>query len=61
MGAIGRLTDGDGELIESGRSFFQAGSLAFGAAILLMAGSAMASSIEVVGKTAPRAEGSIVT
>ncbi|MBW8788906.1 MAG: plant virulence effector HPE1-like domain-containing protein [Rhizobium sp.] len=32
-----------------------------GAAILLMAGSAMASSIEVVGKTAPRAEGSIVT
>ncbi|PDT01805.1 hypothetical protein CO666_23200 [Rhizobium chutanense] len=31
-----------------------------GAAILLMAGSAMASSIEVVGKTAPRAEGSIV-
>ncbi|RUL98656.1 plant virulence effector HPE1-like domain-containing protein [Rhizobium chutanense] len=33
----------------------------FGAAILLMAGSAMASSIEVVGKTAPRTEGSIVT
>ncbi|NKM57726.1 hypothetical protein GFL21_24875 [Rhizobium anhuiense] len=32
-----------------------------GAAILLMAGSAMASSIEVVGKTAPRADGSIVT
>ncbi|WP_049735986.1 plant virulence effector HPE1-like domain-containing protein [Rhizobium ecuadorense] len=32
-----------------------------GAAILLMAGSAMASSIEVVGKTAPRTEGSIVT
>lgn len=32
-----------------------------GAAILLMAGSAMASSIEVVGKTAPSAEGSIVT
>lgn len=32
-----------------------------GAAILLMAGSAMASSIEVVGKTAPRAESSIVT
>lgn len=32
-----------------------------GAAILLMAGSAMASSIEVVGKAAPRADGSIVT
>ncbi|MBB2754261.1 UNVERIFIED_ORG: hypothetical protein GGI57_004996 [Rhizobium aethiopicum] len=32
-----------------------------GAAILLMAGSAMASSIEVVGKTAPRTDGSIVT
>ncbi|AHG44283.1 hypothetical protein RLEG12_14050 [Rhizobium leguminosarum bv. trifolii CB782] len=32
-----------------------------GAAILLMAGSAMASSIEVVGKTAAPAEGSIVT
>ncbi|MBY5348659.1 plant virulence effector HPE1-like domain-containing protein [Rhizobium leguminosarum] len=32
-----------------------------GAAILLMAGSAMASSIEVVGKTAPRDDGSIVT
>ncbi|MGO7985307.1 plant virulence effector HPE1-like domain-containing protein [Rhizobium leguminosarum] len=32
-----------------------------GAAILLMAGSAMASSIEVVGRTAPSAEGSIVT
>ncbi|MCH4544557.1 hypothetical protein MK632_01990 [Rhizobium changzhiense] len=32
-----------------------------GAAILLMAGSAMASSIEVVGKTAPSAERSIVT
>ncbi|RXT28592.1 hypothetical protein B5P46_07360 [Rhizobium leguminosarum] len=32
-----------------------------GAAILLMAGSAMASSIELVGKTAPSAEGSIVT
>ncbi|MDU0363271.1 plant virulence effector HPE1-like domain-containing protein [Rhizobium sp. 25PS6] len=32
-----------------------------GAAVLLMAGSAMASSIEVVGKTAPSAEGSIVT
>ncbi|MGO6708201.1 plant virulence effector HPE1-like domain-containing protein [Rhizobium leguminosarum] len=32
-----------------------------GAAILLMAGSAMASSIEVVGKIAPSAEGSIVT
>ncbi|ABC89698.1 hypothetical conserved protein [Rhizobium etli CFN 42] len=32
-----------------------------GAAILLMAGSAMASSIEVIGKTAVRAEGSIVT
>lgn len=33
-----------------------------GAAILLMAGSAMASSIEVIGKAAPRAaEGSIVT
>ncbi|ANP84297.1 plant virulence effector HPE1-like domain-containing protein [Rhizobium leguminosarum] len=32
-----------------------------GAAILLMAGSAMASSIEVVGKAAPSAEGSIVT
>ncbi|TBZ07292.1 plant virulence effector HPE1-like domain-containing protein [Rhizobium leguminosarum] len=32
-----------------------------GAAILLMAGSATASSIEVVGKTAPSAEGSIVT
>ncbi|WP_163875226.1 plant virulence effector HPE1-like domain-containing protein [Rhizobium laguerreae] len=32
-----------------------------GAAILLMAGSAMASSIEVVGKTAPSSEGSIVT
>ncbi|API53076.1 hypothetical protein BMW22_16950 [Rhizobium leguminosarum] len=32
-----------------------------GAAILLIAGSAMASSIEVVGKTAPSAEGSIVT
>ncbi|NEJ71380.1 hypothetical protein GR197_12640 [Rhizobium phaseoli] len=32
-----------------------------GAAILLMAGSAMASSIEVIGKAAPRADGSIVT
>lgn len=32
-----------------------------GAAILLMAGSAMASSIEVVGKATPRADGSIVT
>ncbi|NKK81518.1 plant virulence effector HPE1-like domain-containing protein [Rhizobium leguminosarum] len=32
-----------------------------GAAVLLMAGSAMASSIEVVGKTAPSAEGSILT
>lgn len=32
-----------------------------GAAILLMAGPVMASSIEVVGKIAPRAEGSIVT
>lgn len=32
-----------------------------GAAILLMAGSAMASSIEVVGKIAPSAKGSIVT
>ncbi|WP_281059258.1 plant virulence effector HPE1-like domain-containing protein, partial [Mesorhizobium sp. M1A.T.Ca.IN.004.03.1.1] len=32
-----------------------------GAAILLMAGTAMASSIEVIGKTAGRAEGSIVT
>ncbi|MBX4999227.1 plant virulence effector HPE1-like domain-containing protein [Rhizobium lentis] len=32
-----------------------------GAAILLMAGSAMASSIEVIGKAAPRAEGSIIT
>ncbi|MEK1863374.1 MAG: plant virulence effector HPE1-like domain-containing protein [Rhizobium leguminosarum] len=32
-----------------------------GAAILLMAGPVMASSIEVIGKTAPRAEGSIVT
>ncbi|EJC82812.1 hypothetical protein Rleg4DRAFT_4541 [Rhizobium leguminosarum bv. trifolii WSM2297] len=32
-----------------------------GAAILLMAGSAMASSIEVVGKAAPQAESSIVT
>ncbi|MBY3068044.1 hypothetical protein E0I74_28520 [Rhizobium laguerreae] len=32
-----------------------------GAAILLMAGSAMASSIEVVSKTASSAEGSIVT
>ncbi|PDT31298.1 hypothetical protein CO660_04600 [Rhizobium sp. L9] len=32
-----------------------------GAAVLLMAGSAMASSIEVIGKTAGRAEGSIVT
>ncbi|EJB03972.1 hypothetical protein Rleg9DRAFT_2818 [Rhizobium leguminosarum bv. trifolii WSM597] len=33
----------------------------FGAAVLLMAGSAMASSIEVIGKTAAPAEGSIVT
>ncbi|XKM40063.1 plant virulence effector HPE1-like domain-containing protein [Rhizobium ruizarguesonis] len=32
-----------------------------GAAILLVAGSAMASSIEVVGKTAPRDDGSILT
>src|SRR5690242_9807249 len=32
-----------------------------GAAVLLMAGSAMASSIEVIGKTAAPAEGSIVT
>ncbi|MBX4952341.1 hypothetical protein HJA95_22840 [Rhizobium binae] len=32
-----------------------------GAAILLMAGTAMASSIEIIGKTAPRAAGSIVT
>ncbi|MGO7645992.1 plant virulence effector HPE1-like domain-containing protein, partial [Rhizobium ruizarguesonis] len=32
-----------------------------GAAILLMAGSARASSIEVVGKTAPRDEGSSST
>jgi len=32
-----------------------------GAAILLMAGSAMASSIEVIGKTAVPAEGSIIT
>ncbi|KPH10095.1 hypothetical protein FHX14_004677 [Rhizobium sp. BK619] len=32
-----------------------------GAAVLLMAGSAMASSIEVIGKTAAPADGSIVT
>ncbi|MBY5752963.1 plant virulence effector HPE1-like domain-containing protein [Rhizobium leguminosarum] len=32
-----------------------------GAAILLMAGSAMASSIEVIGKTVPSADGSILT
>ncbi|MBY5412613.1 hypothetical protein HFO98_30095 [Rhizobium leguminosarum] len=35
--------------------------ISLGAAILLMAGSAMASSIEVIGKTAPRDDGSIVT
>ncbi|ARM87238.1 hypothetical protein RHEC894_CH00897 [Rhizobium sp. CIAT894] len=33
----------------------------FGAAVLLMAGPVMASSIEVVGTAAPRADGSIVT
>jgi len=32
-----------------------------GAAILLVAGSVMASSIEVIGKTAPHSDGSIVT
>ncbi|EJT03321.1 plant virulence effector HPE1-like domain-containing protein [Rhizobium sp. CCGE 510] len=32
-----------------------------GATILLMAGSAMASSIEVIGNTAPHADGSIIT